>query len=334
MSSLFKSLPEASRQLVKESPPPEWVDPTLATLVHDTFSDAGWLFEPKLDGERCLVFKQGGRVRLMSRNRKELNDTYPELVDALRSQQERDFIADGEVVTFDGRKTSFARLQERIQLADPARARQSGIDVHCYLFDLLRVAECDVTALPLRDRKTLLQGAIRFRDPLRLTPYRNQEGQEYHRRACRAGWEGVLAKDANAPYVGGRSSTWLKFKCVNSQELVVGGYTEPTGTRTGLGALLVGYYEGDRLMYAGKVGTGFTEDELVDLRDRLTRLERDEPPFGDREPDERAVHWVSPTLVADIQFTEWTGDGKLRHPRYMGLRRDKDPAYVVRERPA
>lgn len=334
MNSVFKALSQSSRELVEETPPPDWVEPTLATLVHETFSDTDWLFEPKLDGERCLVFKRDGRVRLMSRNRKELGDTYPELVEALATQDDDDFIADGEIVTFDGRKTSFARLQERIQLSDPAQARQSGIHVHCYLFDLMRVGGYDVTKLPLRDRKILLRSAIHFRDPLRLTPYRNQEGQQYYRRACRAGWEGVLAKDASAAYMGGRSRAWLKFKCVNSQELVVGGYTEPKGTRSGLGALLVGYYEGDTLTYAGKVGTGFTEDELVDLRTRLARLERDRAPFGGSVPEEHGAHWVSPTLVADIQFTEWTGDGKLRHPRYMGLRRDKDPAYVVRERPA
>ena len=331
MTSLFSQVPKPSRTLMKEKPQPAWVDPTLATLVHQTFSDPDWLFEPKLDGERCLVFKQGDSVRLMSRNGKCLGDTYPELVEAVANQKTDDFIVDGEIVTFEGRKTSFARLQERMQITDPVRARQSSVEVHCYLFDVLHVAGQDVTALPLRDRKVLLQSAIRFRDPLRMTPYRNEEGASYFGRACRAGWEGVLAKDATSGYVHGRSRTWLKFKCVNSQEFVIGGFTEPTGTRSELGALLVGYYEGDQLVYAGKVGTGFTEDALRDLHGQLGPLEQADPPFSD-SPSEHGVHWVSPKLVADIEFTEWTGEGKLRHPHFLGLRRDKDPTDVVRER--
>lgn len=327
-------LPKSSRQLVSETSAPGWVSPTLATLVHDTFSDPDWLFEPKLDGERCLVFKHGGAVRLMSRNRKELGDTYPEIVEAFAAQKRDDFIVDGEIVTFDGRKTSFARLQERMQISEPARARRSGIEVHCYVFDILRLEGHDVSAVPLRDRKTLLNGALAFRDPLRLTPYRTAHGETYYRRACRAGWEGVLAKDARSAYARGRSRTWLKFKCVTSQEFVVGGFTEPAGTRSGLGALLVGYYEGDRLIYAGKVGTGFSQDELADLHGRLAPLERQRPPFATAEGSGGRTHWVAPALVADIEFTAWTGDGKLRHPRYVGLRRDKDPSEVVLERPA
>lgn len=331
---LWNGLPQSSRKLLRWTDPPSWITPTLATLVHETFSDADWLFEPKLDGERCVIFKRDGGVWLMSRNEKELNDTYPEIVAAFEAQHVDDLIVDGEIVTFVGRKTSFARLQERMQLSDPAQARRSGVDVHCYLFDVMRVAGYDTTALPLRDRKRVLGGALRYRDPVRLTPYRNREGTDYYRRACRAGWEGVLAKDATSAYAEGRSRTWLKFKCVNSQEFVVGGYTEPAGTRSGIGALLIGYYEGDKLRYAGKVGTGFSEDELRHLRDMLVREERRESPFAEPDAGERGAHWVAPTLVADIEFTEWTGDGKLRHPRYVGLRRDKDPAYVVREQPS
>lgn len=332
--SVLDRLPASSRQLLRERPPPRWVDPTLATLTHETFSDPDWLFEPKLDGERCLLFKHDGRVRLISRNRKQLNRTYPEVVTAFAEQAADDVILDGEIVAFEGNRTSFARLQQRMQLSDPTQARRSGVEVVCYLFDLLRVTGHDATALPLRDRKALLRRAVQFSDPLRWTPYRDEHGKSYHQQACRAGWEGVLAKDARSAYARGRSRRWLKFKCVASQEFVIGGFTEPTGSRNGLGALLVGYYAGPHLVYAGKVGAGFTDKALGDLRRRLGSEERSQPPFDGAEAGERGVHWVAPSLVADIAFTEWTDDGKLRHPRFQGLRRDKDPADVTAERPA
>ena len=204
------------------------------------------------------------------------------------------------------------------------------IPVYCYLFDVAYLDGYDVTALQLRDRKKLLTRVAAFRDPLRLTPYENADGEDYHRRACATGQEGVLAKDATSRYAHGRSRTWLKFKCVANQELVIGGYTEPTGSRTGLGALLVGYYQNDRFVYAGKIGTGFDESTLRDLRSRLSALERDHSPFSG-DTGQRHVHWTEPELVANVAFTEWTRDGKLRHPSFQGLRSDKNPADVRRE---
>ena len=170
-------------------------------------------------------------------------------------------------------------------------------------------------------------------DPLRLTAHRNREGEKYFREACRRRWEGVIAKRAASRYVSRRTRDWLKFKCVNEQEFVIGGYTDPQGTRIGFGALLVGYYEHGRLMYAGKVGTGYDRSMLLDLSRQLRALERPSPPFASDELPRRNVHWVQPELVAQIGFTEVTRGGKLRHPRFVGLRRDKDPREVVLERP-
>jgi bifunctional non-homologous end joining protein LigD len=202
--------------------------------------------------------------------------------------------------------------------------------VFYYIFDLLHVAGHDTTALPLRTRKTLLRRALVFRDPIRLTNHRNRDGEALYHDACRKGWEGVIAKRAQSRYEGGRSRDWLKFKCSAEQELVIGGFTPPRGSRTDLGALLLGYYDHGRLRYAGKVGTGFTHATLRDLAGRLEPLRRDASPFAD-EVRERGATWVEPVLVAQVGFTEWTRDARLRHPRFLGLRDDKPATEVVRE---
>ena len=333
MSGLLDSLPEEARGKLKPQRQPEWTAPMLATLTDDRFSDRAWVFERKLDGERALAFRRGKTVRLLSRNQQKLNAAYPEVVDALEAQDRDDFIVDGEIVAFEGNRTSFSRLQGRMQVRDAEEARRSGIAVFYYVFDLLHVDGHDVSGLGLRDRKSLLRRALSFRDPLRFTTHRNEYGERYYREACRKGWEGLIAKRADAPYRHSRSRDWLKFKCVNEQELVVGGYTDPKGSRAHFGALLVGYYRDGELAYAGKVGTGFDERTLADLGARLERLERESPPFAENDLPSRGVHWVRPELVVQVGFTEWTGDGKLRHPRYLGLRRDKQAKDVVRERP-
>jgi DNA ligase D-like protein (predicted ligase) len=334
-------LPPEPRPRLRKTPHPAWVEPMLATLTDARFSDPRWLFERKLDGERCLAFREGGRVRLMSRARQHLDGTYPEVVHALASQAVGDFVVDGEVVAFDRGRTSFGRLQQRLGIRDPQRARRSPVAVFYYVFDLLHLDGDDTTALPLRLRKSLLRDTLSFRaHALRYTPHRNAEGEALFATACARGWEGVIAKRADGPYVGGRSRDWLKFKCSAGQELVVGGFTEPTRSRVGLGALVVGYYQDGDLIYAGKVGTGFTQATLRELRHRLDALETPDPPFrGDdvrraaRGAGGAAVHWVRPELVAEVGFSEWTADGRLRHPRFVGLRDDKPARDVVREAP-
>ena len=304
----------------------------LAKLTDDYFSSDRWIYERKLDGERVLAFCKNGSVTLYSRNRKKLNNTYPELVDALEKHGRGDFIVDGEVVAFEGSRTSFARLQNRMKIKDKDAARAADTRVYYYLFDLIYADGYNLDKLPLVERKKLLRESLSFSDPLRFTPHRNREGERYHREACKKGWEGIIAKRAAGAYKHSRSGDWLKFKCVNEQELVIGGYTEPGGSRIGFGALLVGYYKNKKLKYAGKIGTGYDHDTLKSLSEKLKGIERDDSPF-DEPVREKTAHFVDPNLVAQVGFTEWTDDGKLRHPRYLGLRRDKSPKKVHREKP-
>ena len=314
---------------------PAWFEPELATLTRDRFSDPAWMYERKLDGERCLAFRDGDQVRLMTRNRKMVSSTYPELAEALGAQQSGDFVVDGEVVAFSDGQTRFAQLQQRMQQARPSADLLRTVPVQYYLFDVLWADGTDLRPQPLRERKQRLHQLLDFTDPLRFTEHRVDDGVEFYSEACRQGWEGLIAKRADAPYQAGRTKDWLKFKCENNQELVIGGFTDPQGSRTGLGALLLGYYDSDgQLVFAGKVGTGFNQQTLHRLHDELSAMVQDRSPFerGDL-PRERGVHWTRPRLVAQIGFSEWTTDGRLRHPRFQGLRRDKSPAEVIREVP-
>ncbi|HEX4656455.1 MAG TPA: non-homologous end-joining DNA ligase, partial [Streptosporangiaceae bacterium] len=243
-------------------------------------------------------------------------------------------IVDGEIVAFEDGQTRFSRLQQRLGVRQPGQALIEKFPVYFYIFDVLLADGRDVRPAPLRERKRLLRGLLTFDDPLRFTEHRETDGEAYYREACAKGWEGVIAKRADAPYRAGRTRDWLKFKCESGQEFVIGGFTDPHGSRTGFGALLLGYYDsGGQLVYAGKVGTGFSQRTLDVLHAALTRLERDRPPFDRGELPRSGVHWAEPRLVAEVGFSEWTTDGQLRHPRFQGLRDDKDPADVVRETP-
>lgn len=310
---------------------PDWTPPTLATLTDERFSDPDWIFERKLDGVRGLAFRDGDRMRLLSRNRLPLNNTYPEITEALAKQDPTRFVMDGEIVAFEGRRTSFARLQGRSGITNPEEARASRIPVFYYVFDLLHLDNDDIAAQPLILRKRWLRNNFRFEDPLRYTTHRVTDGETAYRAACERGDEGVIAKLAESHYEGGRSRNWLKFKCSRDQEFVIVGYTAPKGSRVGLGALLLGYYQGADLVYAGKVGTGFDDATLRTLHDRLSRTEQKTSPITSGAVRESGARWVRPKLVAQVAFGEWTRDGKLRHPRYLGLRTDKKPDEVVRE---
>jgi len=334
MKNALDNLLQEALNKLRKAPQPEWISPMLATLTDKRFSDKDWIFERKLDGERCLAFRHDNNMRLMSRNQKELNNTYPELVDSLLKLKSNDFIVDGEIVAFEGDKTSFSRLQGRMQIRNRQAAMRSNIKVFYYLFDLLYLGGYDVAGLELRHRKMLLMNLF-SEEPERLvryTEHREEEGLAYFKDACAEGWEGLIAKRASSPYSSKRSRDWLKFKCSYGQELVIGGYTEPRSSRIGFGALLVGYYEGNHLVYAGKVGTGFNENMLQNLGERLSSIERRTSPFADYTLPAKGVHWVEPELVGQIGFSEWTPDGRLRHPRFLGLRDDKDPHEVVKER--
>jgi bifunctional non-homologous end joining protein LigD len=330
--TLFDDLPADARARLRKRTQPSWFPPMLATLVHQAFSREGWLFEQKLDGERCLVFRNGEQLNLFSRNHQLLNLRYPELVEAFQVQKEESFIVDGEIVAFKGGLTSFTKLQQRMQVQQPSAQLRRRVPVWFYAFDLMYLASYDTREVPLRYRKDLLAKALDFKGHLRFTDHRNTNGETYYREACKKRWEGVMAKNGDSKYVSKRSPDWLKFKCVNQQEFVIGGYTEPHGERVGFGALLVGYYDAGKLVYAGKVGTGYDRDTLLRLSKQLQALETNVSSFMGNGLPRRGVHWVKPKLVAEIGFTEWAPEGKLRHPRFLGLRTDKDPNEVVREK--
>lgn len=334
MSDWRSELSTEERERIERRSHPDRMAPMLATLTDERFSDDDWLFERKLDGERILAFRDGDSVRLMTRNDKRADETYPEIVDALARQPVADFVLDGEVVAFEDGVSSFSRLQQRMKIRDAEKARDSDVAVHYYVFDLPHLDGCSLDALPLRTRKRLLRKLFEFSKPLHFTPHRNGDGEAYFEQACEKGWEGIIAKRAASEYGHSRSRDWLKFKCENGQELVIAGFTEPQGKRKGFGALIVGYHDrrsGD-LRYAGRVGTGFDDEFLESFRARLDAIETDDCPF-DHAPDDDAAHWVKPRYVGEFGFTEWTRDGRLRHPRFLGLRRDKQPGDVVRETP-
>jgi bifunctional non-homologous end joining protein LigD len=317
-----------------QDPMPEWIDPELATLTKDRFSSPDWMFERKLDGERCITYRDGSGLRLMTRNQKVVTHTYPELEAALSAQSASGFVIDGEVVTFVDGQTRFSQLQQRLGLVHPTEDLVKSVPVKYFIFDVMYADGQDLRRRPLAERKQVLQGLLDYGDELRFTEHRTGDGQGYFAEACRQGWEGLIAKVADAPYRSGRTKDWLKFKCESGQEFVIGGFTDPQGTRIGLGALLLGYYDKNgKLIYAGKVGTGFDERTLRRLHDELAAIQQDKPPFDEGDLPRHGVHWARPELVGEVGFSEWTTAGQLRHPRFQGLRRDKSAHEVIREVP-
>jgi DNA ligase D-like protein (predicted ligase) len=290
-----------------------------AVLTAERPAGPEWVFERKLDGIRCLAVKDGGRTRLYSRNELGLNDRYPSLAAALDADPADRFVIDGEAVAFVGGRDRFGG--------------GDGGELYYYVFDVLYADGSDVRGLPLEQRRAVLDRLVRWQDPLRRTEQVTGDGAALLADACRDGWEGLIAKRRGTPYVSTRSRDWLKLKCTRAQELVIGGFTAPRGSRTDLGALLVGHFEGGRLRYAGKVGTGFTRTTLRELSERLAPLVRESSPFAPEKGIPPSATWVEPELVAQIAFMEWTSDGRLRHPSFLGLRFDKPARAVVREEP-
>ena len=333
MGSVLDRLSDEERGKAADAEMPDWVDPMLAKLTHTHFSDPDWIFERKLDGVRAIAYvRDDGSVRLMSRNRNLMNERYPEIEEALERRAPAGCILDGEIVTFDEHGvTSFQKLQARMHASSRQAALSSGVEVYCYLFDCMYIDGHDLSRVGLRGRKKVLREAVEWEDPLRLTEHRNEDGEAFLREACESNWEGLIAKKAEHRYVHGRSSGWLKFKCVQRQEFVIGGFTEPEGERIGFGALLIGFYRDGHLVYAGKVGTGYDDKTLRTLHERLSGIERDASPFDVEEVPDRDVHFVDPELVCEVEFTEWTSGERLRHPSFIGLRTDKDPEDVRRE---
>lgn len=304
-----------------------WIAPMLAQSLRFPAEAAplrtgDWVYERKLDGLRCIAVREGARVELWSRNHLSFNRRFPGLLRALAALPVPSFVLDGEVVAFDRDRTSFQLLQSG-----------EGGEPVLVAFDLLHLLGRSTVGLPLSERADLLRRALARPDPegaIRLSEPLHGRPEDLMADACGHGWEGLMAKRAGSRYRSGRSPDWRKLKCTARQELVVGGWTDPSGARTGFGALLVGYYEQGSLVYAGKVGTGFDEKTLRSLHVRLRALAQPEAPFRDA-PRERGAHWARPELVAEVAFTEWTRDGRLRHPSFLGLRDDKPATDVVRE---
>jgi bifunctional non-homologous end joining protein LigD len=291
---------------------PDWLEPMAATLTQERFSGGDWLFERKFDGIRLLAYKRGADVQLYSRNR--LPQNLPPVAAAIARLRVDDVILDGEI-TWNG---------------PPAPDGYGGAGPGGYhVFDILWLNGHNVTSLPLEDRRALLR-ELPLAGPIRRVEL--LDDAEPWERARREGWEGVIAKRRGSYYEHRRSPHWLKMKCEASQELVVGGFTDPQGKRVGLGALLVGYFEGDDFVFAGKIGTGFDTKLLLDLRAQLDALEIPKSPFTKAIglPRLRA-HWVRPEIVVQVAFIEWTVHGKLRHPRLLGVRHDKTARDVVKE---
>jgi bifunctional non-homologous end joining protein LigD len=290
----------------------------LASLSKELVAGPEWIYEEKYDGIRAVSYREGESVRILSRTGKDLTGGFTSLGESLRELPDRDLVLDGELVVFDEKGVSrFQLLQRR---ADP-RTRTVYV-----VFDCLRTQGRDILPRPLEERrKRLLELVPRRSGPLMPSRRLPRDGERALASAREKGWEGIIAKIAASPYEPGvRSRAWLKVKVRGESEFVIGGYTPPQGSRTELGALLVGLYDKGKLRYTGKVGTGYTQETLRDLGAKLKRLHTDDPPF-DPAPRVAGAIWVKPRLVAQLVYAEWTADGKLRQPAFLGLRTDKKP---------
>jgi bifunctional non-homologous end joining protein LigD len=317
-----------------------FIEPMKARLAEKPSADGDWSYELKFDGIRLIAVKAGKKVSLLSRNKNELAGRFPEIVEAIGNLPARECVIDGEVVALDAEgRSSFQLLQAR-----DMEGRKSP--VYFYAFDLLQLDGRSLIALPLKARKDVLEKLCADAgDPIRYSAEIGDDARALLEEVKRRGLEGIVAKQRNSVYEPGRrSGAWIKLKCVNEQEFVIGGYTPPEGARKYFGAILVGYYKENRLMFAGKVGTGFTANSLSMLHKKFRAEERDDCPFEDLPSKQngkwvqaitpsmmRKLHWVNPVFVCEIKFAEWTRDGKLRAPVFLGLRDDKKPKEVVRE---
>jgi bifunctional non-homologous end joining protein LigD len=310
---------------------PRFIEPELAMLVKEAPQGPEWLHEMKLDGYRILSRIEDGKVRLYTRNRNDWTAQFPSIAEVVARLPIETAWLDGEIVVMKANGlSSFQALQN-------ALSREDTGSLHYYVFDLPFLDGRDLRKAPLLERKNLLEKVLSGAPPaIRYSSHVLGSGEEFYGQACKLELEGIVSKRSDSAYTAGRGRDWLKIKCGLRQEMVIGGYTDPAGARSGLGALLLGVYEPDgTLRYSGKVGTGFDHATLLELRDKLDRLASKEPPFSNppRGAEARRAHWVKPRLVAEIAFTEWTDEGTLRHPSFQGLREDKNPRDVVRERP-
>lgn len=316
----------------RKAPFPESISPQLATLADAAPGNDDWLHEIKFDGYRVMALLKNGKTRLMTRNGHDWTSRFREQAARLAELPITQAILDGELVAMsDNGSTSFRKLQEAL-----SRKQTSGLVFQA--FDLLYLDGHDLTHTPLIERKAALRQLLESVDGhgngaartlLHYSDHIEGKGPEFFEQACTLGLEGIISKRVDARYSSGRSKTWLKVKCTQHAEFVVGGFTKPAGTRSGFGSLLLGAYDNDRFVYTGRVGTGFSSRQLQDLHAQLKKIEVKSPPFSDEPPDARGAHWVEPKMVIEVEFTERTRDGRLRHPSFRGLREDRDAEEIV-----
>ena len=314
-------------------PLPEFIQPQLATLVNSVPSGNEWLHEIKFDGYRILCRVENGKARFLTREAQDWTHRFSGLVKVAEELSPHRLFLDGEIVALD------ANGVNDFQLLQNSLKQRSSAHLVYYVFDLLHLNGRDLTSKPLLARKEELENILPRRSratkdlALRCSEHWIGRGEELFHKACTMGLEGIVSKRKNEPYRSGRGKDWLKIKCVKSQEFVIGGFTDPAGARENLGALLLGVYDNGDFRYVGRVGTGFNNKTLRDLRGRLDRIENNSPSFVNPPSgaDARGVHWVKPNLVCEIAFTDWTSDGLLRHPSFKGLREDKPAGQVNRE---
>jgi bifunctional non-homologous end joining protein LigD len=307
---------------------PEFISPQLATLVKTPPPGDEWLHELKFDGYRMLCRIDRGKVRIFSRNGKEWTAKFPGVGEAAKRLPVTSAMLDGEVVIVDAQgRSSFQKLQRAM-----GKSIVAGFVYE--VFDLIYLDGFDLTRVPLKKRKVLLKGVCGGkRDLLRYSEHLEGNGDAFFKHACEYGIEGIVSKLANSTYDSKRNRNWLKVKCNKQQEFVIIGYTPLTKNLPGVGALILGVYEKSKLVYSGRVGTGFTEKLRVELQKQLDKIARKTSPLAvvPKEPGLRLAHWTEPKLIAEVAFAEWTDDGAIRHPSFQGLREDKNPKEVVRE---
>jgi bifunctional non-homologous end joining protein LigD len=316
----------------RRSKQPENLRPQLATLASSIPQGERWLHEIKFDGYRILAFFKHQKVRLITRQGKDWTQRFQSLANEFERLPLQNGILDGEIVALNEQGVSeFQRLQNRLK-----HGKDNALV--CYLFDMPYCENFDLTATPLVERKELLRHLIvdehpKNDGPLRYSDHIQGQGDKILEHACRGAMEGIISKVADSGYQQARTRDWLKVKCIKRQEFVIGGFSKPSGTRVGFGALLLGYYRGKELIYCGRVGTGFTMDSLRQLKLELKKKVIVSTPFAEPPTgaDRRNVTWAKPELVGEVEFTEWTHDGRLRHPSFQGLREDKSAKQVVRE---
>ena len=314
---------------------PEFVAPQLATLVKDPPPGDEWFHELKFDGYRMLCHLHRGKARFWSRNGKDWTEKFPTLAQALKTFPVTTAILDGEVVVVDSAgRSSFQKLQQSM-----GGGGQEGAPAFVFeIFDLIYLDGYSLSQTPLRDRKQVLEkllASAKAKGSLRYSDHVEGNGLRFFKQACDYGIEGIVSKLADSPYESTRNRNWLKTKCIKRQEFVIAGYTPSKKGFPGFGALVLGVYDKGKLVYSGRVGTGFSIKQRLELQKKLDRISQSSMPFAvkPKDPGLREAHWAKPQLVAEVEFAEWTADGSIRHPSFQGLREDKKPTEVVREEP-